>query len=408
MAGAERDEVERVFRAEHGRAVSVLAGRFGIELAEDGVGEAYRIALERWPREGVPPDPVGWMVTTARNRAIDHLRRESSRAERQAAAAVLTAPAEAEAEIEDDPVGDERLRLIFTCCHPALAPASRVALTLRLLGGLTTAEIAAAFLSTEQAMGQRLSRAKAKIRDAGIPYRIPREADLPERLSGVLSAVYLIFNEGYAASSGERLIRPDLCREAIRLARTLADLMPDESEVRGLMALMLLTEARRPARLSASGDLVPLADQDRALWDRELLTEGGLIVRRLIAGGSAGPYAIQAAIAAVHSDPSGAASADWRQIVRLYDQLLAFEPGPVAELNRAVAVAEVEGPEAGLDLLDRIELGGHRPFAVRAELLRRCGRDLDALGAYDRAIELAANDTERRHLERRRAELRTT
>jgi RNA polymerase sigma-70 factor, ECF subfamily len=386
--------VERVFREEHGRAVAVLVRVFGdIDVAEEAVQDAFAVALERWPREGVPPSPAGWIVTTARHRAIDRLRREASRADRQAQAALLHAAHELDDEPDEEgPVRDERLRLMFTCCHPALARGAQVALTLRLLGGLTTAEIARAFLVPEPTMAQRIVRAKAKIRHAGIPFRVPSEADLPERLAAVLAVVYLIFNEGYTASSGDRLVREDLCAEAIRLGRILARLMPDEPEVLGLLALILLTESRRAARTTPAGALVPLADQDRALWDGSLIEEGQALVRRCLRRDQPGPYQLQAAIAAVHSDPP----TDWAQVVQLYDQLLAMTPSPVVALNRAVAVAELHGPEPALALVEALELeGSHRFHAIRADLLRRLGRTDEAATAYRAAIERADNAAER-------------
>jgi RNA polymerase sigma-70 factor (ECF subfamily) len=366
------------------------------------VQEAFATALQRWPQTGVPPAPAGWIITTARNRAIDRLRREASRHDRHAQAALLHANDEP---LEDEgPVRDDRLRLIFTCCHPALAPAARVALTLRLLGGLTTPEIARAFLTSETTMAQRIVRAKAKIRDAGIPYRVPQDADLPERLGAVLAVVYLIFNEGYSASSGKQLVRDDLSAEAIRLGRLLAELMPDEPEVLGLLALMLLTQSRRAARTTADGALVRLADQDRALWDRDLIAEGQELVRRCLRRNQPGPYQLQAAIAAVHSDARDAGDTDWAQILALYDQMLAIAPTPVAALNRAVALAEVEGPQAALDQVESLDLERYHLFhAVRADLLTRLGRTAEARDAYDAALALTTNDAERELLLRRRA-----
>jgi len=396
--------IERVFREQYGRAVAVLVRIFGdIDVAEEAVQDAFVAAVQRWPSEGLPPSPAGWIITTARNRAIDHLRREASRADRHAQAALLHAQREP---AQESAVGDDRLRLIFTCCHPALGAPAQVALTLRLLGGLTTAEIARAFLIPEPTMAQRLVRAKGKIRDAGIPYRVPGAADLPARLRGVLAVVYLIFNEGYSASAGERLIRAELCGEAIRLGRLLAELLPGEEEVLGLLALMLLAEARRPARTTPGGELVRLADQDRSRWDRALIAEGQAIVRECLRRGRPGPYQIQAAIQAVHCDAPAADATDWRQILLLYDQLLALAPSPVAALNRAVAVAEVEGPAAALALVDALALDGYYLFhAIRADLLRRLGRTAEAGLAYDAAIASAGNAAERAFLRRRRQEL---
>jgi RNA polymerase sigma-70 factor (ECF subfamily) len=399
LSGPALAAIERVFRDEYGRAVAVLTRVFGdIDVAEDAVQEAFAEAAKRWPPAGLPPSPAGWIITTARNRAIDRLRREAAREGKHAQAALLHARDQS-VEEEEGPVRDDRLRLMFTCCHPALSTAARVALTLRLLGGLTTAEIAHAFLVPEPTMAQRLVRAKAKIRDAGIPYRIPAEADLPGRISAVLAVVYLIFNEGYMASSGEALARADLCAEAIRLGRLLARLMPDEPEVLGLLALMLLTESRRAARTSADGALVLLADQDRTRWDRALIAEGQAIVRQCLRRGRPGPYQIQAAINAVHSDVPVAAATDWSQIVRLYDQLLTVAPGPVVALNRAVAVAEVDGPAAALALVDGLDLSGYYLFhAIRADLLRRLGRPAEAQAAYEFAIARSGNEIERAHL----------
>jgi RNA polymerase sigma-70 factor (ECF subfamily) len=381
--------------------VAVLVRVFGdIDIAEEAVADAFTTAVQRWPADGLPPSPAGWIITTARNRAIDRLRREASRADRHAQAALLHARDEP---IEEGPVRDERLRLIFTCCHPTLGRGAQVALTLRLLGGLTTPEIARAFLVPEPTMAQRLVRAKGKIRDAKIPYRVPAAAHLAGRLQSVLAVVYLIFNEGYAASSGTALVRADLCAEAIRLGRQLAELMPDEPEVLGLLALMLLVESRRPARTTAGGDLVPLADQDRDRWDRGLIAEGQSIVRDCLRRNDPDVYQIQAAINAVHSDARSAAATDWRQIVQLYDQLLAYDPSPVVALNRAVAVAEVDGPGPALALIDTLDLGTYHLFhAIRADLLRRLGRGVEAVTAYERAIELTENAAEREFLRRRR------
>jgi RNA polymerase sigma-70 factor (ECF subfamily) len=400
-SGGREVDIGRVFREEYGRAVSVLVRMFGdIDLAEEGVQDAFGVAAARWPEAGLPPSPAGWIITTARNRILDRLRREASRRDRQAQSALLHQRADPD---EEPAVQDDRLRLMFTCCHPALAPEAQVALTLRLLGGLSTSEIARAFVVPETTMAQRIVRAKAKIRDAGIPYRIPSSAELSDRLRPVLAVIYLVFNEGYAATSGDQLGREDLCAEAIRLGRVLAALMPDEPEVMGLLALMLLIAARLPARVGADGTLVRLSEQDRTLWDRVQITQGQDLVRTCLRRNIPGPYQLQAAINAVHSDAASAPETDWRQILALYDQLVDLEPSPVVALNRAVAVAEVEGAEAALAALDGMPLEAYYLLhAVRADFLGRLGRCTEAAAEYDAARALTANEAEQAFLERAR------
>jgi RNA polymerase sigma-70 factor, ECF subfamily len=402
LAVLELDVIDRTFRDESGKAIATLIRLFGdIDLAEEAVQDAFLVATEKWPETGLPPNPGGWIVTTARNRAIDKLRRESSREQRHAHAVELQAQSEPDA--VEGPVSDDQLRLIFTCCHPALDNSSAVALTLRLLGGLQTPEIARAFLVPEPTMSQRLVRAKRKIKAANIPYRVPADADLPDRLGSVLTVVYLIYNEGYSASRGAVLLRTDLALEALRLARLLVDLMPDEPEAIGLLALLLLSESRRPARTASDGSIVLLADQDRDSWDRSLIDEGQTLVRACLRRNRPGPFQIQAAIAAVHSDAADAEDTDWGQILLLYDMLMVKAPTPVVALNRAVAVAEVHGESEALSLLEDMDLDRYHLYhATRAELLRRIGEVDAADDAYGEALALVSNDVERRFLEERR------
>jgi RNA polymerase sigma-70 factor, ECF subfamily len=396
-------EVERIFREEYGRVVASLIRRFGdIDIAEDAAAEALLAAVERWPVDGVPPNPGGWLTTTAARRGIDKLRRESHRDAKHQQAAMIVDDTPHE---PTGPVDDDRLRLIFICCHPALAPEARVALTLRLLGGLTVPEIAAAFLVSETTMGQRITRAKKKIAAANIPYRVPAVEDLPARLAGVLAVLYLVFNEGYLATSGPAPTRVDLTAEAIRLCRVLRSLLPTEPEVAGLLALMLLTDARRTARF-ADGVLVPLTEQDRSSWDQTEIDEGLGLVRECLAVNRPGAYQIQAAVNAVHSTARTPADTDWSQIAILYGQLLAITPSPVVALNRAVAVAELDGPAVGLAAVDQLALDGYHAWhATRADLLRRLDRRQESRSAYDAALALIDNDAERAYLTRRRDEL---
>ncbi len=395
--------VERVFREEYGRLIASLVRRFGdIDIAEEAAGEALVAALEKWPEAGVPANPGGWLTTTASNRAIDRIRREKQRNAKHQAAFMLydDTPHEATGPVEDD-----RLRLLFTCCHPALAPEARIALTLRLLGGLTVAEIAQAFLLSETTMAQRITRAKHKIAAAKVPYRVPQAAHLPERLGGVLAVLFLVFNEGYLATGAGDPVRAELTGEAIRLTRILRQLLPEEPEVAGLLGLLVLTEARREARV-CNGQLVPLAEQDRAGWDRALIAEGHNLVRECLAINRPGRFQILAAINAVHTDARTAAYTDWSQVIALYDQLTQLDPSPIVVLNRAVVVAELDGPEVALALVDRLPFTGYHAWhAVRAELLRRINRSAEAKEAYDAAIAATKNSAERAYLNRKRGEL---
>src|SRR6476620_6621840 len=395
--------VERVFREEYGRLIASLVRRFGdIDVAEEAAGEALVVALEKWPETGVPPNPGGWLTTTAANRALDRIRRESKRDAKHQAALMTY---DGTAHEPNGPVEDDRLRLIFTCCHPALAPEARIALTLRLLGGLTGAEIAQAFLVPETTMAQRITRAKTKIAAANVPYRVPEAADLPARLGGVLTVLFLVFNEGYLATGDGDPIRAELTGEAIRLTRILRQLLPDEPEVAGLLALLVLTEARREARVR-NGQLVPLGEQDRAGWDHGLITEGHDLVRECLAINRPGRYQILAAINAVHTDAPTASDTDWSQVVALYDQLTRLDPSPIVALNRAVAIAELDGPEVALTLVDRLPLTGYHAWhATRADLLRRLGRSVEAKEVYDAAIAATQNSAECAYLSRKRGEL---
>jgi len=401
--------VERVFREEYGRLIASLVRRFGdIDIAEEAAGEALVAALEKWPEAGVPPNPGGWLTITAGNRAIDRIRREKQRDAKHRAAFMSSPMSSAHDDTPHErtgPVEDDRLRLLFTCCHPALAPEARIALTLRLLGGLSVAEIAQAFLVPETTMAQRITRAKKKIAAAKLPYRVPEAADLPERLGGVLAVLFLAFNEGYLTTGDGDPVRAELTGEAIRLTRVLRQLLPEEPEVAGLLGLLLLTEARREARVR-NGQLVPLGEQDRAGWDRALIAEGHDLVRECLAINRPGRYQVLAAINAVHTDAPTASDTDWSQVVALYDQLTRLDPSPIVALNRAVAVAELDGPKVALTLVDRLPLTGYHAWHVaRADMLRRLGRSAEAKASYDAAIAATQNSAERAYLRRKRGEL---